>query len=45
MPVDQLAATLITLFKGFALIHQNRPDMPVTSAKAVRCLLGLPIGD
>lgn len=45
MPTDQLAATLITVFKGFALIHQNRPDMPVTSAKGVRCLLGLPIGD
>ena len=44
MPVDQLASTLITLFKGFALTHQNRPDMQVTSAKAVRCLLGLPVG-
>jgi len=45
MPAEQLAASLIALFKGFALSHQNRPDMPVTSAKAVRCLLGLPVGD
>lgn len=45
MPVAELAPTLITLFKGFALSRQNRPDMPATSAKAVRYLLGLPIGD
>lgn len=42
MPLDQLAVTLIALFKGFALSRQNRSDMPVTSAKAVRILLGLP---
>lgn len=42
MPLNQLASTLITLFKGFALSRQNRDDMPVTSAKAVRILLGLP---
>ena len=42
MPLDQLASTLIALFKGFALSRQNRSDMPVTSAKAVRILLGLP---
>lgn len=43
IPVAELAPTLITLFKGFALSRQNRPDMPATSAKVVRCLLGLPI--
>jgi AcrR family transcriptional regulator len=43
MPTSELAATLVALFKGFALSHQNRPDMPVTSAKAVRCLIGLPL--
>ena len=42
MPLDQLAATMIALFKGFALSRQNRSDMPVSSAKAVRILLGLP---
>ena len=36
-----LATTLIALFKGFALSRQNR-EMPVSSAKAVRILLGLP---
>jgi AcrR family transcriptional regulator len=41
MPLDQLAATLIALLKGFALSRQNRNDMPVTSAAAVRLLLGL----
>lgn len=43
MPVGELSTSLITLFKGFALTRQNRPDMPATSAKVVRCLLGLPI--
>lgn len=42
MPLDQLAATLIALFKGFALSRQNREHMPVTSARTVRLLLGLP---
>lgn len=42
MPLDQLSATLIALLKGFALSRQNRDDMPVTSAAAVRILLGLP---
>ena len=43
MPVEQLSATLIAMFKGFALSRQNREDMPVTSAKAVRILVGLPL--
>lgn len=42
MPLDQLTATLIALFKGFALSRHNRSDMPVGSASAVRLLLGLP---
>ena len=42
MPLDHLAASLIALFKGFALSRQNRNDMPVSSAKAVRILMGLP---
>ncbi len=42
MPLDQLTATLVALFKGFALSRHNRSDMPVSSASAVRLLLGLP---
>ncbi len=42
MPVDQLTATLVALFKGFALSRHNRGDMPVGSASAVRLFLGLP---
>jgi AcrR family transcriptional regulator len=42
MAIDELSSTLITLFKGFALIRQNRPDLDVTSAKAVKILIGLP---
>jgi AcrR family transcriptional regulator len=42
MPLDQLTATLVALFKGFALSRHNRSDMPVGSASAVRLLLGLP---
>jgi AcrR family transcriptional regulator len=42
MPLDQLTATLMALFKGFALRRHNRPDMPVGSARAVRLFLGLP---
>lgn len=41
MPLPELAATLTSLFKGFALTRQNRPDMPVTSARTMRILLGL----
>jgi AcrR family transcriptional regulator len=41
MPLDQLTATLVALFKGFALSRHNRSDMPVSSAGAVRLLLGL----
>lgn len=42
MPLDQLTATLVALFKGFALSRHNRSDMPVGSSSAVRLLLGLP---
>jgi AcrR family transcriptional regulator len=41
MPLPALATTLTSLFKGFALARQNRPDIPVSSAKAMRILLGL----
>lgn len=41
MPLGELATTLTSLFKGFALTRQNRPDMPVTSAKVMRILLRL----
>ena len=42
MPLDQLTATLMALFKGFALTRHNRRDMPVGAASAVRLFLGLP---
>lgn len=42
-PIAELAAMLITIFKGFALCRQNRPDGPVTSGKIVRILLDMPI--
>ena len=42
MPLDQLTATLMALFKGFALSRHNRRVMPVGSASAVRLFLGLP---
>lgn len=38
----ELAATLITVFKGFALCRQNRPVDPVDSRTIVRMLMGLP---
>ena len=41
MPLGDLATTLTCLFKGFALTRQNRPQMQVSSANAVRILLGL----
>ena len=41
MPLHQLTATLVALFKGFALSRHNRSDMPVSSASVVRLLLGL----
>ena len=41
MPLDALATTLTSLFKGFALTRQNRPEMTVSSASALRILLGI----
>lgn len=41
MPLGELATTLTSLFKGFALTRQNRANMPVTSGRAMRILLGL----
>lgn len=42
MPVPELAAALITIFKGFSLSRQNRPGAPINSAKVVRLLMGMP---
>ena len=42
-PIAELTAMLITIFKGFALCRQNRPDGPATSGKVVRILLDMPI--
>lgn len=39
MALGELATTLTCLFKGFALTRQNRPEMRVTSARAIRILL------
>lgn len=41
MPLGELATTLTSLFKGFALTRQNRPQMPVSSARTIRLLLGI----
>lgn len=43
VPIAALATMIITVFKGFALCRQNRPDGPVTSGKIVRILLDMPI--
>jgi hypothetical protein len=42
MPVDELAATIIVLTEGVALSRQTRPSAELTSAKAIRVLLGMP---
>ena len=42
MPVEELAATLIVLTEGAALSRQTRPSGGLTSAKAIRALLGMP---
>lgn len=42
LPMAVLSSSLITIFKGFALARQNRPDHPLTSAACVRQLMGLP---
>jgi len=41
MPLGDLATTLTSLFKGFALTRQNRPEIPVSSGRAIRILLGI----
>ncbi len=45
MPVEELAATMIVLAEGVALARQTRPSMGLTSAKAIRVLLGMPAAD
>lgn len=45
IPAAALASSLITIFKGFALARQNRAEPPVSSATAVRLLMGLPPGE
>lgn len=42
LPVTEIAAVLITIFKGFALTRQNRPGPALSSAGVARLLLGLP---
>jgi AcrR family transcriptional regulator len=42
MPVDELAATMIALAKTVALARQTRHSADLTSAKAVRILMGMP---
>jgi AcrR family transcriptional regulator len=42
MPVDELARTLIALAKAVAIARQTRHSATLTSAKAVRILLGMP---
>ena len=44
MPIPEIASTLITIFKGFALCRQNRDEVPVRSNKVVRLLLNMPVG-
>ncbi|MEO6432352.1 MAG: TetR/AcrR family transcriptional regulator [Sphingomicrobium sp.] len=43
MPIADLATALITVFKGFSLARQNRPNSSINSAKVVRLLMGMPI--
>jgi AcrR family transcriptional regulator len=43
MPVDELASTMIALAKTVALARQTRHSATLTSAKAVRILLGMPV--
>lgn len=45
MPVEELAATIIVLTEGVALSRQTRPERGLTSAKAIRVLLGMPAAD
>ena len=44
MPVADLASSLITISKGFALARPNRTNGSPTSAACVRLLMGLPPG-
>jgi AcrR family transcriptional regulator len=43
MPVDELAITMIALAKSVALARQTRHSANLTSARAVRILMGIPI--
>jgi len=43
LPIEELTASLLTIFKGFALCRQNRPEAPVKSGPIVRLLLNIPI--
>ncbi|HMI41587.1 MAG TPA: helix-turn-helix domain-containing protein [Sphingomicrobium sp.] len=43
IPVDELAGTMIALAKTVALARQTRHSATLTSAKAVRILLGMPV--
>jgi AcrR family transcriptional regulator len=43
MPVDELAITMIALAKSVALARQTRHSANLTSSRAVRILMGIPI--
>lgn len=43
LPIPALAATIITIFKGFALCRQNRAGDAPRSAQVARLLLAMPL--
>jgi AcrR family transcriptional regulator len=43
MPVDELGRTLIAVSRAVALARQTRHSATLTSAKAVRILMGMPV--
>jgi AcrR family transcriptional regulator len=43
LPIDELASTMIALSKTVALARQTRHSATLTTSKAVRILLGMPV--
>lgn len=43
MPIPELAAALITIFKGYSLARQNRQGEAINSSKVARLLMGMPV--
>jgi AcrR family transcriptional regulator len=43
LPAGELAAAIITIFKGFALCRHNRAGNPPRSSTVARLLLGMPL--